>query len=334
MPFCLSLSFWAHNPVALLGAVAFITTFVVVVLVDGGGFGDPEQHLIQVQPAYGLSSLVDLRNSPQPEDVPGVNWQDYAYVQYATQQDYLCNAVMLFDQLEQLHTRADRVLIYPTVWGIPDEFEPTLPQGYKRVKKDPETTRLLRLARDKYRVRLAPSSELQYMSKESTWRSSFTKLLAFNQTDYKRVLSLDSDAYVLRSLDDLFLRNHTLPNAVLAAPRAYWEPKDYNNPHPTLTSGFMLIEPSYEKFQTVLAAAQVRPEKDYDMDVINDVFKGKMEVLPHRGLSMLTAELRETVHWNYLDVDDKWDGRKEIGNVAYLHFSDWPFPKVSANISL
>lgn len=326
MPRGLFYSFLLHNPVALLAILAFCTTITVVYLVDGGF---SQEAMLELQPAYGLATILDLSNSPEPEDIEGVNWKDFAYVQYATQRDYLCNAVMMFEQLSQLKTRADKVLIYPRVWGTPGEEMPTLPQGYEYVKKDPTTTRLLALARDKYGVQLHPSSELQYMSKENTWRSSFTKLLAFNETEYKRVLSMDADGYVLKSLDDLFLRNSSIKNPVLAAPRAYWTPKNPSSPYDTLTSGFMLIEPNYDNFQMVLAAAQVRPEGDYDMDVINDVFRGKMETLPHRGLAMLTGEFRETVHWDYLGVDNNWNGRRELENISYLHFSDWPFPKVS-----
>ena len=57
--------------------------------------------------------------------------------------------------------------------------------------------RLLAKARDEYGVRLMPI-EVQHFDGDSTWADSFTKLLAFNQTEYKRVLSLDSDATVLQ----------------------------------------------------------------------------------------------------------------------------------------
>lgn len=59
------------------------------------------------------------------------------------------------------------------------------------------TARLLSKARDEYGVALQPI-QLQVGSGEETWAASFTKLLAFNQTQYKRVLSLDSDATVLQ----------------------------------------------------------------------------------------------------------------------------------------
>lgn len=319
-----------RNPLLILATIAFVSTTLIVLYVDGG-FRDDS--LVQVQPATAaLRSIIDLGHAPSPpEDDGSIDWKnDFAYVQYATTQDYLCNALMIFDQLESLKTRPDRVLIYPNHWGVPDEEEPTLPQGLKRVKKNPVTTKLLRLARDKYHVRLDPVSELRYQATESTWRSSFTKIMAFNLTQYKRVLVLDSDAFVLKSLDDLFLRKHTFAKPPLAAPLAYWEPADGLDI--MVTSGFMLIDPSNESYEKVLAASQTRPEFDYDMEVINNVFGGEIEILPHRGLSMLTAEYRETKHDAYLGPNVEWDGKKELENLAYLHFSDWPFPKVSDSL--
>lgn len=57
--------------------------------------------------------------------------------------------------------------------------------------------RLLVQARDHFAVALQPI-EVQHFDGQETWADSFTKLLAFNQTRYKRVLSLDSDATVLQ----------------------------------------------------------------------------------------------------------------------------------------
>jgi len=56
------------------------------------------------------------------------------------------------------------------------------------------------------------------MAEAGTWSDSYTKLLAFNQTQYDRVLSLDSDSTVLKPMDELFL----LPDCPVAMPRAYW----------------------------------------------------------------------------------------------------------------
>ena len=72
-----------------------------------------------------------------------IDWSRFAYVQYATNSDYLCNAVMMFERLHQSASRADRVLIYPTEYS--SESAATSWQQT-----------LLRKARDEYNVTLRP----------------------------------------------------------------------------------------------------------------------------------------------------------------------------------
>lgn len=73
-----------------------------------------------------------------------VDWSRFAYVQYATNTIYLCNAVMMFESLHRLKSKADRLLLYPS-WMTP------LPGG-KGIQE--EEGRLLRKARDGYGVKL------------------------------------------------------------------------------------------------------------------------------------------------------------------------------------
>lgn len=72
-----------------------------------------------------------------------VDWSRFAYVQYATNDDYLCNSVMLFEILHRLDSKADRLLMYPS------DFQ---------IEEDPNTESynggLLKVARDKYNVKL------------------------------------------------------------------------------------------------------------------------------------------------------------------------------------
>ncbi|SPQ27171.1 d83a3730-91ba-44bf-abf0-e8eb00f37d33 [Thermothielavioides terrestris] len=125
--------------------------------------------------------------------VESVDWSRFAYVQYVTNSVYLCNSVMLFERLQQVGSRADRVMMYPS-WMMGEG-------GRGRL----DDRRLLLKARDEYNVRLVPIEVLARPGQDPTWAESFTKLLAFNQTQYARVLSLDSDANVLQNLDELFL---------------------------------------------------------------------------------------------------------------------------------
>lgn len=79
-------------------------------------------------------------------DYTKVDWSRYAYSQYATSSAYLCNAVMVFEALERLGSRADRVLFYPEDWDlfVADDHD--------------RDSQLLELAKEKYKALLVPIS--------------------------------------------------------------------------------------------------------------------------------------------------------------------------------
>ena len=128
----------------------------------------------------GSSKGSEMLQEPLPTD--GINWDDFAYCQYVTNEAYLCNSLMIFASLKSLGAKAQRLMLYPEEWIVGD---------------DSGAGKLLAKARDEYDVVLQPI-HVQRFAGEPTWAESFTKLLAFNQTQYKRVLSLDSDATVLQ----------------------------------------------------------------------------------------------------------------------------------------
>ncbi|KAL2784669.1 nucleotide-diphospho-sugar transferase [Aspergillus keveii] len=226
-----------------------------------------------------------------------VNWSRFAYAQYATNTDYLCNSVMIFEALHRLQSKAHRLLMYPSNYSI-DELDPT------------RESWLLRRARDEYSVELVPIEVQRRDSGDSAWAESYTKLLIFNQTHYDRILGLDSDATILQHLDDLFL----MPPSPVAMPRAYWLDQDKL----FLTSLLLLVEPSKSEFDRI----------DYDMDILNRLYRDSALVLPHRPNALLTGEFRSKSHSRYLGnpVED-WDPAKILAEAKLVHFSDWPVPK-------
>ncbi|OTA38014.1 hypothetical protein BTJ68_02156 [Hortaea werneckii EXF-2000] len=217
--------------------------------------------------------------------------------------DHLCNPVMLLESLHRTGAKADRLLLYSNQWGVDDE--------------SPEAS-LLRKARDQYDVKLQPIEIWQLDSvADFTWAAGVTKWLSFNQTQYKRVLSPDSDGTVLRSMDELFL----MPSAPVAMPRAYWL-KD------TLTSGMALVQPSEAAFAAIQKQIARRVATDYDMEIINAVYGDSCAVLPHRPYTLLSGEFRSIDHTAYLgNTDEVWDAEREIQQAKYVHFSEWPLPK-------
>lgn len=81
-----------------------------------------------------------------------VDWSRFAYTQYITNTEYLCNSVMLFETLHRLGSKADRLMMYPA-----------------RMHPDPDPTststesRLLLKAQNDYGVKLMPI-EVQHRS--------------------------------------------------------------------------------------------------------------------------------------------------------------------------
>ena len=156
-----------------------------------------------------------------------------------------------------------------------------------------------------------------------TWSESYTKLLAFNQTQYERVLHLDADGWILAPMDELFL----LPEAPVAMPRAYWLLHD-DPPKRILSSQVMLVQPSEEEFARVKEKIDSAAEGEYDMEIVNQLYLDSAMVFPHRKYDLLTAEFRSDKHQFYLgSTTEKWDPRLVYGEAKFMHFSDWPVPK-------
>ncbi|KAL7628423.1 N-acetylglucosaminyltransferase [Parahypoxylon ruwenzoriense] len=245
---------------------------------------------------------------PSFEDAQ-VNWSRYAYTQYVTNAAYLCNSVMIFETLFRLGSKADRVMMYPEKMMDPAETKPVS-----------EEAKLLVKARDEYKVKLVPVAVQRRAGGDATWAESFTKLLAFNQTQYDRVLNVDSDATILQTMDELFL----MPPCPVAMPRAYWLFPD----NKILSSQLMLVQPSAVEFDRISQKMESAGRNDYDMEIVNQLYADSAMILPHRPYDLLTGEFRGDNHQNYLGTDrEEWDPVAIYNEAKFLHFSDWPVPK-------
>lgn len=241
---------------------------------------------------------------------PSVDWSNFAYVQYVTNPSYLCNSLMIFEALRRYNAKADLLMMYPHQWEIPSDaaagasFE----------------TNLLLQARDVYKVNMAPIQVKTFENeRDPTWQDSYTKLLAFNQTQYKRVISIDSDGTVLDHMDELFL----LPSAPVAMPRAYWMPEKF-----FLSSQLIVIEPSQAEWKRVEYSMDHHEGHDYDMDILNKLYGKSSTVIPHRRYDLLSGEFHNAKHENYLGTpNEKWDPKAILQEAKFVHFSDWPMPK-------
>ncbi|MCJ1366231.1 N-acetylglucosaminyltransferase [Acarospora aff. strigata] len=214
---------------------------------------------------------------------------------------------MALEALDRLGSKAARILMYPFEWSL-DSNQTTRPN------------QLLRIAETLYKATLIPVQVQRVDTGDRTWAESFTKLLAFNQTRFRRVLSFDSDSTLLQHMYELFL----LPRCPVALPRAYWiNPKEH-----ILSSQVMLIEPSEFEFDRVLQAIKDKGEDDFDMEIVNKLYQDNAMILPHRPYNLLTGEFRAEDHSHYLGNElEEWHPDAALSEAKLLHFSDWPIPK-------
>ena len=91
-------------------------------------------------------------------------------------------------------------------------------------------------------------------------------------------------------MDELFF----IKPAFVAMPRAYW--LGFNNR--ILSSQFLLLQPNEYEFDRVMKATDNAGGSDYDMDLLNDLYKDYALILPHRPYELLMGEFRGTEHLN------------------------------------
>ncbi|KAH7111097.1 glycosyltransferase family 8 protein [Dendryphion nanum] len=236
---------------------------------------------------------------------------NFAYAQYATDEVYFCNALINTKRLWRYGAKAEVVLMYPSDWDT----------------KAPDTidAKMLAYARSELpQLRLEPVDVISTQRGDPTWSNSLTKFNAFRLSDYSRVLYFDSDSLVLNSLDHYFLA----PTARLAVPRAYWLNGDtISIAEQTICSHVMLLQPDEYYYSSIMNETQ--RSKEFDMEVINNLFKGSAMILPHRRLALLTGEFRTRDHQKYLreEPDSEWNAMAEVSRSVLVHFSDWPLPK-------
>jgi alpha-N-acetylglucosamine transferase len=157
------------------------------------------------------------------------------------------------------------------------------------------------------------------------------KLTIFSQTQYDRILHIDSDVMILQNMDDLFF----LPSVPAAMPRAYW---DYPETR-MLSSLVILLEPSFREFKALTDVAQPAIygqaavnysslDRRFDNDILNGRYADSALVLPHRQYGLVTREFRRKDHRNFLGNDyEDWDPDRIIGEAKLIHFWDPPLPK-------
>jgi alpha-N-acetylglucosamine transferase len=153
----------------------------------------------------------------------------------------------------------------------------------------------------------------------ATWADSYTKLLAFNQTQYDCVLSVDSDSILLQAMDELFF----LPPAPVAMPCAYWISLEK-----AFSSHVLQIKPSETELTRIMERVQAAVYGEYDMEIVNQLYRDSALMFPHRRYALLSGAFCNENHALYLgSAISIWDPVSVYDEIKLIHFSDWPLPK-------
>ena len=167
-------------------------------LVEYFGFDPSDIKAIQHETLFQIlrSKLVDLGKGCD-------DWTKIAYVQYATDIEHICPAIINFQRLKEKEAEAYFVFLYAGNKTSLDN------------RNDDEARLLRRLEATGAAIKYVPL--ISFGSDSNDRAKSFTKIYAFSLTEYKRVVFLDSDSLVLQNMDELF----SLPDSILAAPINY-----------------------------------------------------------------------------------------------------------------
>ncbi|EPE35105.1 Nucleotide-diphospho-sugar transferase [Glarea lozoyensis ATCC 20868] len=248
-------------------------------------------------------------------DTAKVDWFKLYYVQYVTTEEELCNALIVWSEIEEIGSRAQRMMFYPADWDL-DEKDTT-------PSKPDELTaraRLLRTAKRAYFVKLTALDVLGANHPErSQWVGSYTKLLAFGLVEWDRVLVISPDSTVLNNLDELFL----FPSAPIAMPYIYrpgTEPTSW-----TYSSQLLLVEPNEKLFEAVKNEIKEKGSDGNDMDILSSLTSRKPLRIPQRPYHFPTSEFRQHTHTTYLTTrnsSDTWDPERIMDEAKVLQFDD------------
>lgn len=90
----------------------------------------------------------------------------------------------------------------------------------------------------------------------------------------------------------------------------------------------MLVQPSVAEFARIVEKVDHAGKEEYDMEIINDLYKDSAMILPHRPYALLTRSFGGDHQDYYLgNGNEVWDAVTVYNEAKYLHFSDWPMHK-------
>lgn len=211
---------------------------------------------------------------------PDFSVSPFAYVFYATQDNYACSVLVNVNRLNNVFNTSHRIIVL---------VKPDLPSSYLTALTAQNATVI------PYEPPSLADNHAPY------YQDVLLKLVGFRLHHYipslKRVLILDSDQLILQSLDHIF----GLPDVDIAAPRAYWQSEGF-------TSAFILVSLSDRLWDRVSNGLFNIEHDVFDMDLMNKLFAKTLMVLPGDYATLNS-------HWETNDIPSWWQGDEPLQTV-------------------
>lgn len=237
-------------------------------------------------------------------------YQGFGIALYATNRQYLCNALINVARLRSFATKVEIVIL--------------LPASFLEAPRGTPTQRLITsiLA---YGV-LLETLDLEQSglrSDDVTYEHSLQKLEIL-RLSHKRLLYFDTDGLILRNPDSLFFE---APEADLLLPEAYYASRSVAEDEVMHSSALMLIKPSPQLYNTAQKLVRYRQVAEFDMEIfqkLTQLTEYSTSTLAYRHNLLLTGVFRD--HKSY-SRNESWYPQGEWEKALYIHFSDDPIPK-------
>lgn len=263
-----------------------------------------------------------LSNEFLASNRPTGGWAKVAYAQLVRDHLHVCNAVMLFAELERQESSARRVILYPREWHFP-ESNPETSSAHIET-----SLRLLKTAERRYKVELQPVSQMQGsrngMRSERTERpKQYTQMLAdrlrteaevyplarlLSLTMFDRLIYLQPSGLIVNSerLDMLFtLSIESETKGVFAKLRT-------ENQTPPV----IIFEPSAEAFKKITAVVEA---SNYQEDEFLRSIPSSNAATSNASISVVETSAI------YLESDG-FNLSSFIDKTSYVHISDPGMP--------
>jgi hypothetical protein len=284
--------------VLVLIALFLSTAIFFFISVDSSSFRKGTWNQAKWEDSNGMKP-VNISSSTFNSSVQRPN--DWAFVSYATNDIYACNNLILFESIRMHLPKGEQVpadFVSIVSSGVSDKYRKKLTESGIKIEA----------------VETFSSSDTRA---DPTWKNSLTKLHLFQLEQYKRVVYADADALAVKDMLPLF----NLPSSFLWAPRAYWLEQ------PLFQSTLLVAEPDkryYDILVNALDSQKTSGKVLYDMDILNEVFKDYVGLLPGSHV-LLNGDLKAGQKDHSGAVYGDWVTNLDAQKNAYLiHFSESP----------